>query len=349
MSLLVQTFNHLNAPVLTKGMSLGASGVSAPPLQIIGSTAGLSAANGSFQDLLGKGQFDYDSAGYLYVCDTTNNRIQRFAKNSSGAWLYDSQCSSLSALGASVNMELVAIDRGRNQIHLGSSAQIAAGNLFGVWDLGLWPNLTTGNRNRSYGTSSASNGAGNLRAPLCLTVVGDNAFACSSAGDYRVIKYNHTTGAILAQKTNSLWMARYVSDGTKVYSGAQATNTELGLWLMNTSTLAGTTRLDSGLPSGVNYTRRNYLVQGAGGDITDLIYHNGMGASWRGRPLAIPSWTNASGPEDLAPSMPDTRRARCSGHKYSRPRLVWSSAAPARATTLLRGRATPRTTTSKAL
>lgn len=272
-----QVLNHNTpaAPTLTGGMVLGASGVTHPAVHAIGDMTALSSADGSFSDLLGKGQLDYDSLGRLFVADTNNNRVQCFVQNSSMQWEYNSKCSTLSALGSSVVVELVAIDRARNQIHIASSAQIAAGTWVGVWNLSDWPGLTTGNRVRSYGTSSGSNGAGNVRAGLCLTLVGDFAYVCSSAGDFRILKYNHTTGSIVVQKTNSLWTGNFVSDGTKLYAGAQASNTELGLWQFNDATLVGSARLDSASPPGVNYTRRNYLVQGVGGDVTSFGYYNG--------------------------------------------------------------------------
>lgn len=277
MALAYRTLNHSNVSALTKGMRAGVSGVSAPPLQLVGSVGLIAtpAANGSFSDVEGKGQKAYDSLGRMYICDSGSNRVQRFIKNSAGVWVYDSQCSSLSALGVSVNMEMVAIDRSRNQIHLASSSQNVAGTLVGVWNLASWPTLSVVNRVRSYGTASASNGAGNLRTPMGITLVGDEAILVSSAGDYRVIRYNHTTGAILAQKTNSLWKNRFASDGAKYYSGAQATDPEVGLWEMNPATLIGTTRLDIG-SAGSAYSRRGYAVQGAGGgDVSDLTYFNG--------------------------------------------------------------------------
>lgn len=279
MALQLQAFDHQTpaAPTLRKGMLLGASGVSAPPLQTVGTrTSVSSSANGDFADILGKGQIAYDSSGRMYVGNTSNNRVDRFTKNASGIWVWDSSCSALNALGANVSLELVAIDLSRNQIHLASSAQNAAG-FIGVWDLGLWPGLTTLNRNRSYGTQSGSNGSGNARTAMCLTLIGDFAIVCSSAGDYRVLKINHVTNTLVAEDTNTLWKARFSAnaDGSKYYSGAQASDTELGLWLMNTATLVGSSRLDSGSPAGVNYTRRNNLVQGVGGDIVDTVYYNG--------------------------------------------------------------------------
>lgn len=277
MGLSTQLFNHTTpaAPTLTGGMLIGASGVTHPPLQTIGDMTAFSSADGSFTDAFGQGQIDSDSAGYLYVSDHTNNRVQRFAKNSSGVWVYDSKVAMSSALGSAVNGNLIAIDRARAQIHIGSSAQNATGTLIGVWDLSQWPTLTVLNRVRSYGTAAASNGAGNLRAPTNLTIIGDFAILTSSTGDYRVIKYNHTTGALVAEDTNSLWKARFAAnaDGSKYYSGAQATDTELGLWLMNTSTLAGSSRLDS--TSGGTYFRRGSLQQSSGGDASDLVYYNG--------------------------------------------------------------------------
>lgn len=254
---------------------LGASGVTHAPLQTIGVMNAFSSADGSFTDAFGLGQFDSDSDGYLYVGDTTNNRVQRFIKGATGLWSFDSKCSATNALGSNVTLSLVAVDRARNQIHLASSAQTSSGSLVGVWDLASWPSLTVANRNRSYGTAAGSNGSGNLRTPMTLTIVGDFSILCSSAGDYRVIKYNHTTGALVAEDTNSLWKARFAAnaDGSKYYSGAQATDTELGLWEMNTSTLAGVTRLD--YTTGGSFARRGSLQQGAGGDASDLVYYSG--------------------------------------------------------------------------
>ena len=278
MGLATQLFNHASpaTPTLTKGMMLGASGVTHPPLQVVGAVSGFLSTNGNFTDAFGNGQIDYDNSGYMYVADTTNNRVQRFIKSSvTGAWSYDSKCDSLNSLGSAVSTPMVAIDRTRDQIHIASNAQNATGTLVGVWALSSWPSLTVGNRVRSYGTASGSNGAGNLRAPVCLTIVGDFAILCSSTGDYRVIKYNHTTGSLVAEDTNSLWKARFAAnaDGSKYYSGAQATDTELGLWAMNTSTLAGTTRLDS--TSGGTYYRRGSLQQSSGGDASDLVHYGG--------------------------------------------------------------------------
>lgn len=274
MGLSVQTFNHStpSAPTLTKGMLLGASGVTHPPLQTIGVLNAFSSANGSFTDAFGLGQVDYDNSGYLYVADTSNNRVQRFVKSAvTGAWSYDSKCDSSNSLGSAVNTPMVAIDRVRDQIHIASNAQTASGTLVGVWNLSSWPSLTVGNRVRSYGTAAGSNGSGNLRAPTALTIVGDFAILCSSTGDYRVIKYNHVSGALVAEDTNSLWKARFAAnaDGSKYYSGAQATDTELGLWTMNTSTLVGITRLDA--TSGGTYMRRGSLQQSSGGDASDIV------------------------------------------------------------------------------
>lgn len=276
MGVRTQRFDHLlpAPPVCTKGMRAGASGVSAPPLQTIGLMTATSAADGSFSDTQGHGQIDYDTAGYLYVADPGNQRVQRFTKSAvTGAYAYDSKCSALNALGSAVTLNLCAIDRTRNQIHLASSSQILTGTWVSVYNLTDWPNLTSGNRVRQYGTNASAPGSGNARTGIGLTLVGDHAYVVSAASDFRVLKWNILTGALVAQQTKSAAAARIASDGTRFYAGSQG-NTEVGVWRFNETTLVGITRLDSNLPSGFRYTRRNRFL--LNGDCLDLIHHKGL-------------------------------------------------------------------------
>lgn len=269
MALALQAFDHQtpSVPTLSRGMLLGASGVSAPPIQTIGNMLATSSANGSFNDILGLSQMA-SYGGYLYVADKDNLRWQRFSKGATGLFTYDSKLASSSALGSSLAADLIAIDQSRAQIHLASSGQNIAGTWIGVWNLSDWPNLTTGNRVRSYGTQSGSNGSGNARAAQAMTIVGDITYVVSSAGDLRLLAWNHTTGSLVAEATRTFISLRFASDGTRYYSGSQS-GVDAGLVRMNPATLANTARLDQPLPAGLRYTRQNYFY--GGNDILDLL------------------------------------------------------------------------------
>jgi hypothetical protein len=274
MALAAQVFDHNSpaVPTLAGGMRLGSAGVSGAPLQTIGVMTALSSADGSFSDTTGQGQIDYDSSGYLYVADATNQRVQRFSKAATGLYVYDSKCTALSALGSAVNLNLVAIDRARSQIHLASSAQAVASTWVGVWDLASWPTLTVANRVRSYGSNNGS-GAGKTNAGMGLTLVGDSAYAVSSAGDYRTVQWDHTTGVLTAEVTDTYLRSRLASDGTRIFQGSLSGATK-GLHRLDAA-LASALRLDNTLPSGLRYSRRNYLTLGTNGDTADIQHHGG--------------------------------------------------------------------------
>jgi hypothetical protein len=164
MALASQVFDHdtPSAPTRAGGMLLDSAGVSHPPLQTLGSLTANSSADGEFSTSgLGYGQLDYDSAGRLYVMDTGNNRVQRFAKNASGVWAYDSKATTITtSLGGGGNPVLLAIDRAANEIHLAAYDQYVDSTWIKVFSLAGWPTL--GSAVRSYGSNSSSNAAGKI-------------------------------------------------------------------------------------------------------------------------------------------------------------------------------------------
>lgn len=265
-------------PTLTGGMKLGSTGVSRSPLRTLGSVAGLSGADGSFSAALGTGDIDYDSAGYLYVADPSNSRVQRFSKAADGSYTFDSKCSASSALGSAVTLDLVAIDRTRNQIHLAASNDTKTGNWIGVWDLSLWGAgsnnaLTVANRLRAYGTNNTGNGSGKANTGQTLTLVGDFAFVTSMSGDLRALQWNHTTGALISEATQSFVLSKIISDGAGKYWAGASAGTFVGFRQIDPSTWTSLARLDNPNPAGLRYTRRNRFVLGA--DVTSCIYYGG--------------------------------------------------------------------------
>jgi hypothetical protein len=257
-------------------MKLGTSGVSAPSLRIVGTIAAAGSANGQFNDQLGRGQFDYDSDGNLWICNLTNNAFEKWTRHATtGEYSFHSSYSTADALGSSVACDLIAVDRARDQIHVASSAQTATGTAVGVWARTASGPYTVASRVRSYGTFSGSNGSGNARVPFGLTLSGDFAYVVSSAGDLRLLKWNHTSGALVAEATRAtLGNARFAGSEAAMYAGAQV-GVDLGLRQMNVATLAASARLDNNWVSGFRYTRRSVLHLGTGADLCDLIVFDG--------------------------------------------------------------------------
>lgn len=259
-----ELFDQSPAPTRTLGMMLGASGVSAPSVQIVGSVANVSTADGSFSDVNGYGQIDYDSAGYMYVCDISGNRVQRFVKNSSGAWIYDSKVASLGTLiGGGTNSVLVAIDRSRNQIHLGMLDHYTASNWISVWNLSDWPSLTTGNRVRQYGANASSNTADRALQGVGLTIDDTYAVVTSLGTPYRQLRWNHVTGVLQNQDASAVVpKGRWTTDGAGNWWTAIGFNAgSFGLYKADPSTFAAGTRLDVANAGGT--FRRNRFHSGA--------------------------------------------------------------------------------------
>lgn len=275
-----QVFNHSSpsVPTLTKGMMLGASGVSAPTLRIVGTIAAAGASNGQFNDQLGRGQFDYDSEGNLWICNLSNNAFEKWTRNViTGDYAFSARYTTLNALGSALACDLIAVDRTRtpNQLHVASSVQTAVATAIGVWDISASGPYTVANRVRSYGTFSGSNGTGNARAPLGLTLSGDFAYLVSSAGDMRLLKINHTTNTLITEATRAtLGNARFAGTESAMFTGGQL-GTDLGLRKTNVSTLAPSARVDSDFVSGYRYTRRGVLNYGTGGDLCDIAVYDG--------------------------------------------------------------------------
>jgi hypothetical protein len=298
MALALLTLDHdsPSAPALTRGAALSASGVSAPALQVIGTMTAVSASNGSFNDPNGYGQIDYDSAGALYVADANNTRWQKFTRVS-GVWTYHSSVTTTLALGGSAQAALVAIDRSRNEIHLGAWNQtVVDGTWIGVWDLTLGlANLTVANRTRSYGINSGSNGSGNAREGRTLSLDGDYAIVSSSTGDFRVLRWNHLTGAVSVEQTQAGRYVKWVTDGSKWFSGCPTSGVspgEPGLWEMDESTLDGVTRMDDSGQS----TRQNHRINRLRSsiDYTDLAVHGGRVYVREGRFGRLLAWNSTT-------------------------------------------------------
>jgi len=194
-------------------MLLGSSGVTHPPLQTVGQLTGNSASDGEFSTSgLGYGQLDYDSSGRLYVMDTGNNRVQRFTKNSSGIWAYDSKATTITtSLGGGTNPVLLAIDRAANEIHLAAYDQYVDSTWIKVFSLSGWPTL--GAAVRSYGSNANSNTAGKAYLGLSLTIDGTYAVVTSYNSPSRLLCWNHLTGSLVIEETQAAMYAQFATDG----------------------------------------------------------------------------------------------------------------------------------------
>ncbi len=253
-------------PTLTKGARL-AAGVSAPKLQTIGVLTGGSALDGSFNDSSGVGGIDYDAQGRLYVGDNTNNRWQRFARDGAGLWVFDSKVLAVNALGSGLAGTVLAIDRSRSEVHLASHNQYVDGTWVGVWSINDWPNLTVGNRVRSYGSNSLTPAAG--KAVFCyeLSIDPTYAVATSVISDFRVLRWNHMTGALDTQEVQSARYNRIIhNDGGKWFGGAPSGGAESGvheLLFTAPGTLASVVRIDGGAGYAGSNIRRGRFRTGA--------------------------------------------------------------------------------------
>jgi len=245
MALARQTFDHdsPSAPTRAAGMLLGSSGVTHPPLSTIGALSGTSSANGSFSDTEGYGHIDYDSSGYLYVFDSGNNRVQRFVHNATdGDFDYDSKLDGITTLvgGGSTNYGILAIDRTNAQIHLtlGDYTQ-TSGAWISVWNLSDWPNLTTLNRVRQYGSNSSSSDASG-RSYLGLSLAIDDTYAVvsSALSPFRTLRWNHQTGVLENQETQATTYSQFATDGAgNWWVGAHAGAAEAGICKIDVTTL----------------------------------------------------------------------------------------------------------------
>lgn len=290
MALARQTFDHdsPSAPTRTIGALLGASGVSHPPLQVIGTLSGTSSSDGSFSDANGYGQIAYDSSGYMYVADYSNNRVQRFLKNSSGVWAFDSKFTSVvTVLGGGSSVSLVDIDRSvsPNQIHIASNDHYTASNWISVWSVADWPNLTTLNRLRQYGANAASSTANRSEEGLSLRVNGTTTVVTSFTTPFSIISWNNQTGALLVETTKGSAYGRFATDGSTYWNTNNGA--EIGLRTYNPSTWVASTRLDSAT---ANTFRPNRFYTGSCGT---AFYYNGK---VYGRDLigTIHAWNSSS-------------------------------------------------------
>lgn len=276
MALKTQAFTHAVPviPTLTKGMMLDSSGVKGPPLQSLGILTGLSAADGSFSDINGYGQCDYDSAGHLYVADSTNNRIQRFSKDVNGLWVYESKLSNVGTLlGGGVNSSLIAIDRSTspNQIHIAMWDQFVAANWIGVWPADVWPNLTVGNRLRQYGANANADTPGRAYVGLGLALDATYAVVSSIGGGFRLLRWNHLTGVLQNEETQAAVYARFVTDGANNWwCMGGAGSAEAGVWSINVATFTGLSHLDAA-PGSVTVRRNRHWQTNYG----NLAYASG--------------------------------------------------------------------------
>jgi len=248
-----QIFDHdtPSAPSRTGGMLLGASGVTHAQLHTIGALSGTSSSNGQFNDAEGYGHIDYDGSGYLYVFDSGNNRIQRFALNASGVFAYDSKLDSVATLvgGGGATYGILAIDRTNAQIHItmGDYTQ-TSGAWISVWNLSDWPTLTTLNRVRQYGSNSASSDAsGRSYLGLSLTIDDTYAVVSSALSPFRLLRWNHQTGVLQNQETQGAAYSQFATDGAgNWWSGSNAGAAEPGLYKMDvTSFTASGSRIDT--------------------------------------------------------------------------------------------------------
>jgi hypothetical protein len=274
MALQTQVFDHdtPSAPVRAGGMLLDSAGVKLSPHHTIGTFAGASSSDGSFSDSTGQGQIDYDSAGYLYVADTLNNRVQRFAISASGIWVYESKLGSLTTLlGGGTSPNLLAIDRSRNEIHLAANDHYTASNWISVWSLADWPNLTTLNRVRQYGANANSNVADRAYAGYTLTIDSTYAVVASAFSPFRQLRWNHVTGALQNQDASSIKKGKWTTDGagnwwTSIGFGSAG----VGLYKADPSTFATGTKIDT--TSSSSYWRRARMT---GGAPLAPVYHDG--------------------------------------------------------------------------
>ncbi len=265
----VQLFDHDTpaAPTRAAGMLLGASGVTHPPLQVLGTLSGTSAADGSFNDTNGFGQIDY-AAGYMYVADYTNNRIQRFAKNASGVWAYESKLTGIGTIfGGGNAVSVVAIDRTANEIHIALSNNYVASDWVWVWSLANWPSLTSGNVVRKYGANANSSIAGRVREGIGLSIDGTYALAVSGSGSSRTIIWNHLTGALVADIVSSGALSQPCNDGAGNWWWGSDLN--LGVQKINPATLGVLSTLTG---TTANAWRPNRLFSSTGGPVA---YHDG--------------------------------------------------------------------------
>jgi len=262
MSISVVSFDQSSSWSFTNGAALSTNGIKHPSLQSIGILTGASSADGSFSDTNGFGQVDYDSAGYAYVGDYANNRVQRFVLTN-GVWTYDSKVSSIGTLvGGGSNSPLVAIDRSRNQIHIANSDHFTASNWISVWSLTNWPTLTTGNRIRQYGANSSTDVAGRAMSGFGLAIDDTYAVVSSGSSPYRQLRWNHVTGALQNESNAGIIKSKWTTDGSGNWwycIGFGSANA--GVYKADPSTFAAGTRLDTAAVS--NYWRRNRFTGGA--------------------------------------------------------------------------------------
>lgn len=260
-----QIFDHDSpaAPTRALGMLLGASGVTLPSPQTLGSLAGTTTGDGNFSDVNGYGQIDY-SGGYLYVADSSNNRIQRFAKTS-GVWAYESKLTGITTLlGGGSLPSLISIDRSvtPHQIHVAAFDHYTASNWVSVWSVSDWPTLTTGNRLRQYGANASSDTAGRAHNAMGLTVDGTYAVVSGLSSPYRQITFNHVLNTVIAQETQANQYAQWATDGAgNWWSYAPASAAETGVWKNNPATFTGISARIDAANAGTTL-RRNRLATG---------------------------------------------------------------------------------------
>ena len=259
------------APTRALGMLLGASGVTHPPVQTIGIMTGTSSADGSFSDSSGYGQISYDSAGYMYVADTANNRVQRFAKSAAGVWAYESKFTGVgTVLGGGTAPAIVAIDRSTtpNQVHIAAYDHYTASNWISVWSVADWPSLTTLNRLRQYGANASSNTAGRAYLGGALALDDTYAVVSSLLSPFRLLTWDHVTGSLVIEETQTAPQA-FATDGADNWYSVTNGGAEIGLHSFNVQTMASISRLDS---TGNNSPRRDrFGVSNAG----NPSYHSG--------------------------------------------------------------------------
>jgi hypothetical protein len=260
-----QTFDHdtPSAPALTLGMLLGASGVTHPALQTLGTLAAAGAGAGALNDSLGYGQFDYDEDGYLYIGDTQNNRVRR-AVLTNGAWTFDTDFTSAgTVLGGGTDPCNIAIDRTvtPNQIHIAARSHFVTGTWISVWSVADWPNLTALNRIRQYGSNASSGTADHACYGQSLTIDGTYACVASSFASHRLLRWNHLTGALQNQITQTAAGSGFVTDGAGTWWLANSNaNTIKGLHEIDETGFTSVARLDT-INSGALTTRYGQFWQ----------------------------------------------------------------------------------------
>jgi hypothetical protein len=251
MATVPQVFDHQTpaAPTLTRGMTLGSTGVSAPGPRRIGAVVAGSGTGAFSANGFGFGQHAGDKDGYYYVADTGNNRVSQFDLNGN----HVATRTATQLLGSNVAIHLLEVDLSinpstglpYNEIHIGSGETTSVNNQVSVWPLSLgFANLSTANWTRQYGSSNGAVASGVTTSTRALTLWGDYAVMASSSGARKVVVRNHRTGALVSELDWNGGAYRFAVANNKLWGGGVAnTGASPGLREISSALVAGT-RLD---------------------------------------------------------------------------------------------------------